>query len=224
MGQKHERIFGVFETLMGKTFQANRTFLSKCPRWSIMGTKSWMAELGRQGGAAKTERKAAAARENGSKGGRRRKREAITWPRRVMRITAPPEHKKTVLSTKKMCSAQKKCARYRKIVLGTEKLCSVQKNCAQHKKTVLGRRNYSETVMSRHLEFCWLKPNAISSFQPHWSRITLPLRLHRRPIGWVLKALLHKSFKLDGGWWQLGYNFAMFMLIQILIYFYLSIY
>ncbi len=44
----------------------------------IMGTKSWMAELGRQGGAAKTERKAAAARENGSKGGRRRKREAIT--------------------------------------------------------------------------------------------------------------------------------------------------
>ena len=44
----------------------------------IFGSKQWMAELGRQGGAVKTERKAAAARENGKKGGRRRKRETIT--------------------------------------------------------------------------------------------------------------------------------------------------
>ncbi len=47
------------------------------------------------------------------------------------------EHKKTVLSTKKLCSAQKNCARYRKIVLSTKKLCSVQKNCARYRKIVL---------------------------------------------------------------------------------------
>ncbi len=47
------------------------------------------------------------------------------------------QHKKTVLSTKKLCSVQKNCAQHKKTVLGTEKLCSAQKNCAQHKKIVL---------------------------------------------------------------------------------------
>jgi len=40
----------------------------------ILGTASWMAELGRAGGRARTKRKAVAARENGKKGGRPRKR------------------------------------------------------------------------------------------------------------------------------------------------------
>lgn len=39
----------------------------------IFGTKTWMAELGRQGGSATSEAKTLAARENGRKGGRPRK-------------------------------------------------------------------------------------------------------------------------------------------------------
>ena len=36
LGTVWSQLFGVFETLMGKTFQANRIFLSQCPRWSNM--------------------------------------------------------------------------------------------------------------------------------------------------------------------------------------------
>lgn len=36
----------------------------------IFGSKKWMAELGRKGGKAKSDRKATAVRENGKKGGR----------------------------------------------------------------------------------------------------------------------------------------------------------
>ena len=39
----------------------------------IFGTRKWMRELGRRGGAARTPQKAAAARANGLKGGRPRK-------------------------------------------------------------------------------------------------------------------------------------------------------
>lgn len=39
----------------------------------ILGSRSWMAELGRRGGRVSTEAKAAAARENGRRGGRPRK-------------------------------------------------------------------------------------------------------------------------------------------------------
>ncbi len=39
----------------------------------VFGTRSWMRELGRKGGAARTPLKAAAARANGLKGGRPRK-------------------------------------------------------------------------------------------------------------------------------------------------------
>ena len=40
----------------------------------ILGAPRWMAELGRAGGRARSEKKAAAARANGAKGGRPRKR------------------------------------------------------------------------------------------------------------------------------------------------------
>lgn len=40
----------------------------------IFGTKSWMAEIGRRGGSAKSEAKAAAVRQNGRRGGRPRTR------------------------------------------------------------------------------------------------------------------------------------------------------
>ena len=36
----------------------------------VLGTRAWMAELGRRGGSARSEAKAAAARENGRRGGR----------------------------------------------------------------------------------------------------------------------------------------------------------
>jgi Protein of unknown function (DUF2442) len=39
----------------------------------ILGSKRWMADIGRLGGAAKSETKASAARANGAKGGRPRK-------------------------------------------------------------------------------------------------------------------------------------------------------
>lgn len=42
----------------------------------IFGSKRWMAELGRQGGRVKSERKAATARANGAKGGRPKKAQA----------------------------------------------------------------------------------------------------------------------------------------------------
>lgn len=42
----------------------------------IFGSKRWMAELGRQGGRAKSDRKAVAARANGAKGGRPKKAQA----------------------------------------------------------------------------------------------------------------------------------------------------
>lgn len=42
----------------------------------IFGSRSWMSELGRQGGKAKTAAKVQASRENGRKGGRPRRRTA----------------------------------------------------------------------------------------------------------------------------------------------------
>lgn len=42
----------------------------------VLGTRRWMRELGRRGGAARTPQKAAAARANGLKGGRPRKKAA----------------------------------------------------------------------------------------------------------------------------------------------------
>jgi hypothetical protein len=42
----------------------------------VFGTRRWMAELGRRGGAARSPAKAAAARRNGRRGGRPRKRSA----------------------------------------------------------------------------------------------------------------------------------------------------
>jgi hypothetical protein len=42
----------------------------------IFGSKSWMSELGRQGGKAKTTAKVQASRENGRKGGRPRRKTA----------------------------------------------------------------------------------------------------------------------------------------------------
>lgn len=42
----------------------------------VLGSKAWMAELGRAGGKATSARKAQAARANGQKGGRPRKRQA----------------------------------------------------------------------------------------------------------------------------------------------------
>ena len=36
----------------------------------VLGTESWMAELGRAGGRTRSEKKAAAARANGARGGR----------------------------------------------------------------------------------------------------------------------------------------------------------
>lgn len=39
----------------------------------VFGTRTWMQQLGKRGGAAKTPAKSAAARENGKKGGRPRK-------------------------------------------------------------------------------------------------------------------------------------------------------
>ncbi|MBV9958438.1 MAG: DUF2442 domain-containing protein [Acidobacteria bacterium] len=41
----------------------------------LFGTKTWMSELGRQGGSVRSEVKAAAVRENGKKGGRPRTKE-----------------------------------------------------------------------------------------------------------------------------------------------------
>lgn len=44
----------------------------------IFGTRQWMQELGRRGGATKTSAKSAAARENGKKGGRPKRTESAS--------------------------------------------------------------------------------------------------------------------------------------------------
>ena len=46
----------------------------------IFGTRQWMQELGRRGGATKTPAKSAAARENGKKGGRPKRTEPTARP------------------------------------------------------------------------------------------------------------------------------------------------
>jgi len=49
----------------------------------LFGTRQWMAEIGRRGGARRTDAKAVAARANGAKGGRPRKRASgVAAPRK----------------------------------------------------------------------------------------------------------------------------------------------
>jgi hypothetical protein len=54
----------------------------------IFGTKTWMAELGRNGGRVSSKAKAEAARLNGAKGGRPRKRESSEQVARKKKLVA----------------------------------------------------------------------------------------------------------------------------------------
>jgi hypothetical protein len=61
----------------------------------VLGTKAWMAELGRAGGRVKSAAKSRAARRNGAKGGRPRKRKVAdpSVRRRAVIPAGPASHK-----------------------------------------------------------------------------------------------------------------------------------
>ena len=62
----------------------------------VFGTRKWMADLGRRGGAVKSERKSLAVRENGKKGGRPSKIAASVKVARASSVPAGPPESKVV--------------------------------------------------------------------------------------------------------------------------------